>query len=407
MSDLQLQKRLLTPFLSKNIPPIPEENERREYPKKVNPLSYLFFWWLHPVMKVGYKRTLTPADMYTLNDNIKVETLTRKFQEIFRTRLEKAQHAHVLAKVTLRGETMETSSIPYADDVRDLELSKHFLTISLFLTFKWQYSLACTFLVLASVGSTTAPLLTKELIKFVEYRVLDIDVNMGSGVGYALGSSFLVLVVGLLMNHTFQNAMLTGAQAKAVLTKSILDKSFKLNGQLKHDYPVSKITSMMGTDLARIDFAMGFQPFLVSFPVAVGIAIGILCHNIGASAMVGIGLTFVFIVLMGLVTKKLFAYRASANKYTDTRVNYMKEVLSNLKMIKFYSWENPYLDRITENRTKEMHIIYNMQMIRNMIVSVAMSLTLFASMASFLVVYATLGSTKSPADIFSSVSLFN
>ncbi|OBA23299.1 hypothetical protein METBIDRAFT_29808, partial [Metschnikowia bicuspidata var. bicuspidata NRRL YB-4993] len=48
-----------------------------------------------------------------------------------------------------------------------------------------------------------------------------------------------------------------------------------------------------------------------------------------------------------------------------------------------------------------------MQMIRNMIVSVAMSLTLFASMASFLVVYATLGSTKSPADIFSSVSLFN
>ncbi|KAM9927655.1 hypothetical protein OXX59_002391 [Metschnikowia pulcherrima] len=407
MSELQLQKRLLTPFLRKTVPPIPDEDERREYPKKVNPLSYLFFWWLHPVMGVGYKRTLTPADMYKLNDDIKVETLTRKFQDIFNDRLKKAQDAHVMKKVKARGELPETSSVDEYGDLSDFEVPKHMLTIALFLTFKWQYSLACILLVLASVGSSTTPLLSKKLIQFVELRALSLPVDIGDGVGYAIGCSILVLITGLLMNHTFQNSMLTGAQAKAVLTKAILDKSFKLNGQSKHDYPVSKITSMMGTDLARIDFALGFQPFIFSFPVAVGIAIGILCHNIGAPAMVGIGVTFVFIAAMGLVTKKLFAYRASANTFTDARVNYMKEVLSNLKMIKFYSWEFPYFERITENRTKEMRIIYNMQMVRNMIVSVAMSLTLFASMASFLVVYATSGSTKTPADIFSSVSLFN
>ncbi|GEQ68087.1 hypothetical protein JCM33374_g1753 [Metschnikowia sp. JCM 33374] len=300
-----------------------------------------------------------------------------------------------------------TSSVDEADDLNDFVLPKHMLTITLFLTFKWQYSLACIYLVLASVGSSTTPLLTKKLIQFVELRSLGMTYDTGSGVGYALGCSFLVLIMGLLMNHTFQNSMMTGAQAKAVLTKAILDKSFKLNGQSKHDYPVSKITSMMGTDLARIDFAVGFQPFIVSFPFAFGIAIGILVHNIGAPAMVGIGVTFVFIAFMGTVTKKLFAYRASANKFTDSRVNYMKEVLSNLKMIKFYSWETPYFDRIADNRTEEMRIIYNMQMIRNFIVSIAMSLTLFASMSSFLVVYATSGSTRNPADIFSSLSLFN
>ncbi|OBA23065.1 hypothetical protein METBIDRAFT_9382 [Metschnikowia bicuspidata var. bicuspidata NRRL YB-4993] len=382
MTELQLQNRLLTPFLPKTVPPIPEENERPEYPTTLNPLSYLFFWWLHPVMRVGYKRTLEPADMFTLNEDIKVETLTRRFQGIFKRRLDTAQHQHVLAKIKQRSETSETSSVSFAEDVRDLELLKHFLTVALFLTFKWQYSLACIFLVLASVGLSTAPLLSKKLIEFVELRALGADVSIGSGVGYALGSSFLVLVIGLLLNHTFQKSMLTGAQTNAVLVKAILDKSFRLNGQLRHDYPVSKITSIMSTDLARIDFALGFQPFLVSFPVAVGITIGILCDNIGAPAM-------------------------RANKFTDSRVNYMKEVLSNLKMIKFYSWEAPYFDRITENRTDEMHIIFNMQMVRNTIVSVATSLTLFASMASFLVVYATLGSTQSPAEIFSSVSLFN
>lgn len=407
MSELQLQKRLLTPFLLKSVPPVPEEDERREYPRNPNPFSFLFFWWLHPLMKVGYKRTLVPADMYKLNDDIKVENMTRTFQQIFSLRLQKAQHQHILKKVKLRCETLESSTVTEREDLHDFEVPKHLLTITLFLTFKWQYLLACIYLVLASVGSSTTPLLSKKLIQYVEYRSLGFNAHIGQGVGYALGCSFLVLVVGLLMNHTFQNSMMTGAQAKAVLTKAILDKSFTLNGQSRHDYPVSKITSMMGTDLARIDFAVGFQPFIISFPVAVGIAIGILCHNIGAPAMVGIGVTFVFIAGMGLVTKKLFVYRASANKFTDARVNYMKEVLSNLKMIKFYSWEIPYFDRITENRTKEMSIIYNMQMVRNMIVSVAMSLTLFASMASFLVVYAISGSTKSPADIFSSVSLFN
>lgn len=108
-----------------------------------------------------------------------------------------------------------------------------------------------------------------------------------------------------------------------------------------------------------------------------------------------------------VLTGKLFQYRKKANKYTDARVNYIKEVLNNLKIIKFYSWEEPYNDVIGNNRSKEMNIIYKMQVGRNIILSLAMCLTLFASMASFLVLYATAGSTKDPASLFSSISLFN
>lgn len=358
-------------------------------------------------MRVGYKRTLVPEDLYKLNEDIKVEAMEKKFQHHYLMRLEYERDSHVLKKTKKRGETPLTSSKSLEEDMADFKPSKWSIVVPLFKTFWLPYSLAITFLILASLSNSVTPLLTKKLIAYVELRALGLTDDVGSGVGYAIGCSLLVFVSGVLMNHTFQNSMSVGARTKAVLTKALLHKSFLLNGQLKYDFPMSKITSMMGTDLARIDFALGFQPFIVAFPFPIAISIGILCHNIGASALVGIGVMFLFIFVMFLITKTLIGKREEANTYTDMRVNYVKQVLTNLKMIKFYSWEQPYFEKIADSRNKEMKIVYRIQVARNFIISVAMSLTLFASMGSFLVLYATRNSTQDPASIFSSVSLFN
>lgn len=359
------------------------------------------------MMATGYKRTLDTPDLFKVNDDNRVETLTRKFEDIFMRRLQRAQDAHIAAKRKKRHEGPGISSVPPEVDLQDFVPPKFLCLWSILETFRWQYGLACLYNTLANTASVCNPLLSKKLIRFVEMHALGLDSAVGKGVGYAIGASCMVLTLGILINHGFYNAMLTGAQVKGVLTKAFLDKTFRLSDRSKHEYPISKITSMMGTDLARIDFALGFQPFLVSFPVPMAVAIGILIWNIGAPALVGIGLVWLFLLCIIVFTGKLFQYRKKANKYTDARVKYIKEVLNNLKIIKFYSWEEPYDDAISTNRKKEMNIIYKMQIGRNVIVSLSMCLTLFASMGSFLVLYATSGSTKDPASLFSSISLFN
>lgn len=404
--NLKLQRRLLTPLLLKKVPPLPTDDERIVYPKYMNPFSWLFFWWLHPLMRTGYKRMLTPQDMYKLHDDIKVERMAAKFSANLVQAIGKARANHLKKKLKERG-TSNQEAVDLDEDLDDFEPPRFIVIWAIFHTFGLEFGLACLYLTLANTALTCTPLLSKKLINYVEYRSLGLESRVGPGVGYALGCSLLVLVVGVFVNHAFHNSMLAGAKVKAVLTKCLLEKSFKLSAKSRHKFPTSKITSIMGTDLARIDFAMGFQPYLFTFPVPIAIAIGILCNNIGAAAMVGVGVVFVYLFLMVAITKKLFAFRKSANKYTDNRVNYIKEVLTNLKIIKFYSWEEPYNDLITYNRTKEMEIIYKMQVARNVITSVAMCLTLFASLSSFLVVYATQGSTKNPASIFASLSLFN
>lgn len=358
-------------------------------------------------MNAGYKRTLTSQDLFTLPDDVKVETLANKFYKSFEIRSSKARVKHITKKCKARGENLGNSSVDAEDDLADYELPKTVPIFALLDTFWWQYLSASIFLVLANGGLTCNPLLSKKLIKYVELKAYGHETGVGKGVGYALGSAGVILVTGIFINHFFYRSMLTGAQAKAVLTKAILDKSFRLNAEARHKYPASKITSMMGTDLARIDFALGFQPFMFVFPIPVAIAIAILIINVGPVALIGVALLFIFMIAITLSTVKLFKYRAKANAFTDRRIDYIKEVLNNLKIIKFYSWEPPYHDGITEVRRKEMKIIYAMQVLRNIVTAFAMSLTLFASMVSFLVLYAVKSSNRDPAAIFSSVSLFN
>lgn len=358
-------------------------------------------------MNAGYKRTLTSQDLFTLPDDVKVETMANKFYKSFEIRSSRARVKHIEKKCRARGENLGNSSVDAEDDLADYELPKTVPIFALLDTFWWQYLSASIFLVLANGGMTCNPLLSKKLIKYVELKAYGHETGVGKGVGYALGSAGVILVTGICINHFFYRSMLTGAQAKAVLTKAILDKSFRLNAEARHKYPASKITSMMGTDLARIDFALGFQPFMFVFPIPVAIAIAILIINVGPVALIGVALLFIFMIAITLSTIKLFKYRAKANAFTDRRIDYIKEVLNNLKIIKFYSWEPPYHDGITEVRRKEMKIIYAMQVLRNIVTAFAMSLTLFASMVSFLVLYAVKSSKRDPAAIFSSVSLFN
>ncbi|ODQ79187.1 hypothetical protein BABINDRAFT_162229 [Babjeviella inositovora NRRL Y-12698] len=390
---LQLQKRLLSWMMSNKVPPIPSEEERTAYPWKTDFfLKRVFFWWLNPVMKTGYKRTLVEADLWKLEGDLKIDEMYAQFKVNFERRIAAAE-----AKFNARAKKSD-------DDV--FVVSNWQVVMSLFDTFRWQYISGCVYKVFSDVGLALNPLLMKELITFVGLRALGFDYVIGHGVGYAVGTSLIVLISGILINHFFHNSMLTGAQVKAVLTKALLDKSFKLDAQAKHDFPIGKITSLMGADLARIDFAIGFQPFVITFPVPVIICIALLIHNIGVSSLAGIGV-FIFSSLgIAFVSKTLFAQRKLVGKFTDQRVGAMREILNSMKMIKYYAWEGAYEANVTKYRTREMNIVLKMQVLRNFIIAFAVSLPMITSLVAFLVMYGV-GRTKNPADIFSSVSLFN
>jgi len=393
--DLKLQKRLMTPLLSKKVPEIPNEDERKRYPyKHSNYISRLFFWWLMPLMNVGYKRTLTSNDLWYLDDEMSINHTYPIFE----------QH---LQKIVAKDRAKKKAKNPNLteEELKKMPFPKYSIVQALFLTFKWKYSLAILCKSLSDIAQTLNPLITKALINYVEKKMYVPNLPIGKGVGYSIGVSFVLAFSGIMINHFLHNSITTGAHCKSILTTALLKKSFKANAETRHKYTSGKVTSLMGTDLARIDLAIGFQPFAITFPIPVIISITLLIVNIGVSALAGIAIFIISITIIGGAAGSLMKMRKGANQFTDQRVGLMREILQSMKMIKFYSWEDAYEKNVTEKRNREVSIIFKMQTIRNFLMAFAITLPTFTSMVAFLVMY---GVTKNngPGDIFSSVSLF-
>ncbi|SMN22423.1 similar to Saccharomyces cerevisiae YGR281W YOR1 Plasma membrane ATP-binding cassette (ABC) transporter [Maudiozyma saulgeensis] len=397
-SDIYPQKRLLSLFFSKKVDPIPQnDDERKLFPLfNTNIISRIFVWWVTPLLRVGYKRTLQPNDMYKMDQRMAISTIHDTFIKHYRYYQERAQ-------------TSYRKEHPNASDIeikKNAKLPKLILVKVLFFTFKKQYLTSCLLALLANCALGFNPMLTKRLIAFVEEKAMNHHLKVNKGIGYAFGTTLILLFNGFTYNHFFQYGMLTGSQAKSVLTRTVLAKMFRMSNYSKHKYPSGKVITFITNDLARIEFALMFQPFISGFPAIIAIATVLLIVNLGAIALVGLGLFFVALCCTFFLFKKMFDFRIAANVFTDERVSKMREILSNMKMVKYYAWEDAYESNIRDIRSQEIKALRKMQYTLNFIMALAFAIPNISSLVTFLCMYKVNNMGRTPSNLFSSLSLF-
>ncbi|GMC26332.1 unnamed protein product [Saccharomyces cerevisiae] len=397
-SDIFPQKRLFSFLHSKKIPEVPQtDDERTIYPLfHTNIISNMFFWWVLPILRVGYKRTIQPNDLFKMDPRMSIETLYDDFEKnmiyYFEKTRKKYRKRHPEAT---EEEVMENAKLP-----------KYTVLRALLFTFKKQYFMSIVFAILANCTSGFNPMITKRLIEFVEEKAIFHSMHVNKGIGYAIGACLMMFVNGLTFNHFFHTSQLTGVQAKSILTKAAMKKMFNASNYARHCFPNGKVTSFVTTDLARIEFALSFQPFLAGFPAILAICIVLLIVNLGPIALVGIGIFFGGFFISLFAFKLILGFRIAANIFTDARVTMMREVLNNIKMIKYYTWEDAYEKNIQDIRTKEISKVRKMQLSRNFLIAMAMSLPSIASLVTFLAMYKVNKGGRQPGNIFASLSLF-
>lgn len=397
-SNIYKQKRLFTFLHSRKIPEIPQSEDERNFLPLYNRniFSQIFIWWVVPVIRKGYKRTIQPNDLFKMTPRFSVEIMYDNFQKHFSKFVEKGRKKY-------REQHPDASEQEVKDNAT---LPRMSVLLSLYLTFKWHYLYASLCAVLANCASAFNPMVTKRLIEFVEQKAVDHGLHVNKGVGYAIGASLIMMFNGLLFNHLFLAAQVIGVEAKSILIKAILDKMLKASNYTRHKFPSGKVTSMVTTDLARIEFAFSFQPFLAGFPATLAICIVLLLTNVGPIALSGIGLFFAMFFVSIFSFKYIIRLRVASNKFTDSRVTIMREVLNNIKMVKFYAWEDAYEQNIKDVRAKEVSKVRSLQVTRNFILATMIALPSIASLITFLALYKVNNSGRTPGNIFSSLSLF-
>ncbi|CAN9393374.1 unnamed protein product [Alternaria alternata] len=413
-------------LLKNNPPPIPKE-------RKVSPeytagfFSRLSWQWMQPLMRVGYKRPLEKNDIWTVNPDRSADVLANKLEAAFKRRRAEGKERPLLG--------------------------------AMFETFKWEFIIGGTCQLSASVIQAVAPFVLRYLINFAvrAYVAERSDApapNIGEGIGLVIGITAMQFLQSLATNHFMYRGMMIGGEARGVLIALIFNKAMKLSGRAKaggeavleapppgikpgseaevkwykkilkkekkqqppktaagvagdgEGWGNGRIVNLMSTDTYRIDQASGFFHMIWTAPIGILITTALLLVNLTYSALPGLGLILIAMPLLGRAVKTLFRRRVAINKITDQRVSLTQEILQGVRFVKYFGWETSFLERIQTIRQKEIHGIQILLTIRNAVLSVGMSMPVFASMISF-ITYSQVNSNLNPAPIFSSLALFN
>ncbi|KAE8844846.1 hypothetical protein PTNB85_03111 [Pyrenophora teres f. teres] len=394
-------------LLKRNPPPVPKERV--------------------PLMHVGYKRPLENNDLWIVNPDRSADILAERLEAAFKRRREQGADRPLLG--------------------------------AMFDTFKWEFIIGGLCQLTASVIQAVAPFILRYLINFavrayVAEKTGGPVPDIGEGIGLVIGITAMQFFQSLATNHFMYRGMMIGGEARGVLIALIFNKAMKLSGRAKaggaaildarpadikpgseaevkwykkmlkkkepkqtpksaagvagdgEGWGNGRIVNLMSTDTYRIDQASGFFHMIWTAPVGILITTALLLVNLKYSALPGLGLILIAMPLLGRAVKTLFRRRVVINKVTDQRVSLTQEILQGVRFVKYFGWETSFLERIQAIRKKEIHGIQILLTIRNAVLSVGMSMPVFASMVSF-ITYSQVNADLDPAPIFSSLALFN
>jgi hypothetical protein len=80
----------------------------------------------------------------------------------------------------------------------------------------------------------------------------------------------------------------------------------------------------------------------------------LLLLDLGPSALAGFAIFFLVPPFQSYAMKRTSEIRRKSMLWTDKRSKLLQELLGGMKVIKFFAWEIPFLERISSYRRPEM-----------------------------------------------------
>ena len=97
----------------------------------------------------------------------------------------------------------------------------------------------------------------------------------------------------------------------------------------------------MSVDAALPLRFVAFASQLLVAPPQIGVCLYLIWRYVGVSTFAGLALMVVVTPLSGILMGSLFKWRRAALGFADKRVKLTNDVLTGIRVIKFYSWEVP------------------------------------------------------------------
>uniref|UniRef100_A0A673GXS6 ABC-type glutathione-S-conjugate transporter n=1 Tax=Sinocyclocheilus rhinocerous TaxID=307959 RepID=A0A673GXS6_9TELE len=212
--------------------------------------------------------------------------------------------------------------------------------------------------------------------------VRDEDAPLWKGYLFAF-LMFLLSCLQSLFNHQYMYACFTvGMRVKTAVMGLVYRKSLVINSAARRTCTVGEIVNLVSADTQKLmDFVVYFNAVWVA-PIEIALCLFFLWQRLGPSALAGIATVILIFPLNGFIAKMRSKLQVQM-KYMDGRIKLMNEILSGIKILKFYAWENAFRERVLGYREKELNALKKSQILYSISIASFNSSTFLIAFAMF------------------------
>uniref|UniRef100_A0A7N9AKI1 Multidrug resistance-associated protein 4 n=1 Tax=Mastacembelus armatus TaxID=205130 RepID=A0A7N9AKI1_9TELE len=351
----------------------PLRREAKDNPSaSANLLSRIFFCWLNPLFRIGFKRKLEEDDMYKVLPEDASDRLGEELQRYWNEEVQQA-----------------------AEDLRPPKLTKALVQCY------WRSYLVTgiyIFIGVQIIKVFQAVLLGKLIEYFESYEPVNTSA-VYEAYSYAAGISLATTGLVILHHLYFYHVQRAGMKIRVAMCHMIYRKALCLKSSAMVKATTGQIVNLLSNDVNKFDEVPLYLHFLWIGPLQAATVMLLLMYAIGPSCLAGMA---VFFILMPIQT--MFGYLFTT-ALTDDRIRTMNEVLSGIRVIKMYGWEKPFAELVDEVRRKEISKIMKSSYLRGLNMAsffVASKIIIFTTIC----VYVLTGNTLSASRVFMAVSLY-
>ncbi|KAF9258420.1 hypothetical protein L218DRAFT_934784 [Marasmius fiardii PR-910] len=168
---------------------------------------------------------------------------------------------------------------------------------------------------------------------------------------------------------------------------------------------VGKIVNLMSGDVIVVCEATVEMSKIWGTPLELVLGCTYLYQLLGWSAFSGFLVLFAGWPLTTLLSKRTIKIKKGMSSATDTRIRLLSELLKAVKFVKFFAWEEPWIEKVMGAREKELGWIVKSRINSVFLYLLWMSAPILVSIVSF-ATYVLQGNELTVSKAFTAVALF-
>ncbi|KAF9100550.1 hypothetical protein BGX29_006497 [Mortierella sp. GBA35] len=342
---------------------------------QANWFSRLIYHYIQPLMSLGAKRTLTADDLdektpeemkahtnYELISKIWDKKATRYYKQLNKKKAKSSKRLPAQPSLLLTVLSANKGRIAGA-------------------MFKRILSFALIYL---------APFLFTYLLKFFT----DYGEAIKKGKQPPATANGILIAVGIFVG-TVSSALLLATssnvcsdlaiEARSGLIAMIYRKSLRLSPDARRKSTLGEISNYMAVDTESWMAAGNMLPLVLTHPVEISLGLFLLYRLLGWSLLAGLAVFALVSPIQALLAGYLNSFQKKKLLAMDNRLRLMTEILSNIKIVKLYSWEDAFRKKIDILREHELRAQRTLARVRSFLVIVFSSVNLLMVLATFAV----------------------